>query len=64
MMEDLDSLLHTGMEISAVYEELTKTLPNDHLDFANVRLTIHWSPSMFTLGGRRVWGWCQHVSPL
>ena len=36
MIEDLDSLLHSGREITTVYEELTKTLPNDHLDYDNV----------------------------
>ena len=36
MVEELDSLLHSGTEIATIYEELTKTLPADHLDFANV----------------------------
>ena len=36
MIEELDSLLHTGAEITAVYKELTKTLPTDHLNFVNV----------------------------
>ena len=36
MIEELDSLLHTGAEITAVYKELTKTLPTDHLDFVSV----------------------------
>ena len=36
MIEELDSLLHTGTEITAIYEELTKTLPNDHLQFTTV----------------------------
>ena len=37
MIEELDSLLHTGTEITAIYEELTKTLPSDHLEFTTVR---------------------------
>ena len=37
MIEELDSLLHTGTEITAIYEELTKTLPGDHLEFTTVR---------------------------
>ena len=38
MIEELDSLLHTGTEITAIYdEELTKTLPSDHLEFTPVR---------------------------
>ena len=37
MIEELDSLLHTGTEIVAIYEELTKTLPSDHLEFTTVR---------------------------
>ena len=37
MIEELDSLLHTGTEIMTVYEELTKTLPSDHLEFTPVR---------------------------
>ena len=40
MIEELDTLLHTGTEIAEVYEELTKTLPTDYLDFVNVSL-IH-----------------------
>ena len=41
MIEELDSLLHTGTEITAIYEELTKTLPNDYLEFANVSYSLY-----------------------
>ena len=46
MIEELDSLLHTGTEIAAIYEELTKTLPSDHLEFTTVRASSRGASSL------------------
>lgn len=38
--EDLDSNLHEGKEITAVYEEIMKTLSTSHLKFDTVSLAV------------------------
>ena len=40
MIEELDSLLHSGQEITAIYEELTKTVPTNHLQFDSVSVQV------------------------
>ena len=36
MLKELDSNLNEGKEISAVYQEIMKTLPAEHLQFDKV----------------------------
>lgn len=36
MIEELDTTLHEGKEITGVYEEIMKTLSTSHLEFLHV----------------------------
>lgn len=40
MTEELDSNLYDGKEVSAVYKEIAKTLPGDHLLLDSVSIII------------------------
>lgn len=40
MTEELDSNLYEGKEVSAVYKEIMKILPGDHLLFESVSIKV------------------------
>jgi len=46
--DDLDSTLHQGKEITAVFEEIVKTLPSDHLKFSTVSAEHVSYPILYT----------------